>query len=236
MGNMNKFLRFIIISAVCAVGGRLITQIELGAFSQSKEDPVKAVMADLQKRDPLTHVVLSDHPQEAEAIFQEAFKTKDLDAMRKKIGDLFREYGLPVQRRASDETTLALYVPMLNFIDVLAKHVPSGCKDFLMGFAKEDILNEPTVAPVYKNYSIARADIYSSGKQRTESGTFLNDDQLQQIIFDELNFSEEDMEKLSDVQSISDDDACTLAARLYDYKLIPTVHRAAYLRRIMFVE
>lgn len=233
---MNKFLRIIIISVVCAVGGRLITQIELGAFSQSKEDPVEVAMAELQKRDPLTHAVLSDHPQEVEAILQEAFKTKDMKTMQKKAADLYLEYGPPVHRRASDETTVALYVPMLNLIDALAKHAPSGCKDFLTGFGKEGILSEPNVAVAYKTYSSAHIDVYSSGKQRTESGTLLNDDQLHQILFDELNFSEEDMEELADIQSISDDDACALSARLFDYKLIPAVHRAAYLRRIMFVE
>lgn len=233
---MKTFLRIIIVAVMVAVGIRLIEQIERGGFSQSKEDPIKVAMAELQKRDPLTHAVLSDHPQEVEPILQEALKTKDMTTMQKKVADLYLEYGPPVHRRASDETTLALYVPMLNLIDALAKHAPSSCKDLLTGFVKVDILSDPAVAAAYKTYSSAYIEIYNSGKQRVETGTLLNDDQFYQILFVELDFSEEDMEKLADLQSISNADACTLGARLYDYKLIPAAHRAAYLRRIMFVQ
>ncbi|MNE78914.1 hypothetical protein D3C80_1753580 [compost metagenome] len=85
-----------------------------------------------------------------------------------------------------------------------------------------------------KYFSDTIIETYSNGKKNTHTGKLLTVDELVQTLSENLEFSDEDIETLSDTSGVSDAEACQLAGRFFNHDLIPEKLRAAYLRTVMF--
>jgi hypothetical protein len=235
-GNMNKLFRIVAVLILSAFGGFSLSAFAADIFSKKEREIFDKTMSAARNNDPATYAVLLDHIEETEAIFRELFDTGDAAAARQKVLDLAGKYAMPTLARASDETTVALYAPVRTVIEVLKIHKPEGCKQYLYGQFNINFLDNPVLTAANKYFSDTILETYSSGKKNTQTGTLLTEDQLADIMVENLGISEEELEKLEDLSAISDADACRLAAKFYDHQRIPEVHRAAFLRTLVFAQ
>lgn len=233
---MNKLSKIVTVLILCAFGGFSLSAFAADIFSKKEREIFDKTMSAARDNDPATYAVLLDHIEETEAIFRELFDTRDAAAARQKVLDLAGKYAMPTLARASDETTVALYAPVRIVIEVLKIHKPEACKQYLYGQLNIKFLDNPVLTAANKYFSDTILKTYSSGKKNTQTGTLLTEDQLAEIMVENLDISEEELEKLEDLSAISDADACRLAAKFYDHQRIPEVHRAAYLRTLVFAQ
>jgi hypothetical protein len=231
---MNKLFKIVAVLILCAFGGFSLSAFAAESFSKSEREYFEEGMAVVRNNDPATYAVLMDHIEETEAIFREYFKTGDKVAARQKVLDLAGKYAIPTLARASDETTVALYGPLRIFIEVLKIHKPEACKQFLRGQFNVNVMENSLLTAANKYFSDTIIETYYSGKKNTRTGKLLTVDDMVQILSENLDFSDEEFETLSDTSGVSDAEACRLAGRFFNHDLIPEELRATYLRTVMF--
>lgn len=205
-----------------------------GAVEQkAKPDPFEKEMQVLAGINPFVHAVFMDHEDEARQLFAKAEASGGKIDPRVQAAAMVAKYGNPALSRASDAVAIDVLKKTGELNEALARYYPQGCKDFVTMRISQGAQTIPQVKERYWRYLEAKRLAYEDGKTREPATVKLTAQDIAQMITQRLGVTVDELNKLTKLAELSDEEACSITMRLNTIDPVPEAQRGIWARTAM---
>jgi hypothetical protein len=205
-----------------------------GAVAQeTKAGPFEKEMQVLAGINPFVHAVFMDHEAETRQLFAKAEASGGKIDPRAQAAAMVAKYGSPALSRASDAIAIDVLKKTGELNEALARYYPQGCKDFVTMRMSRSAQAIPQVKERYFRYLEAKRLAYEDGKTRPPAAVQLTAQDIAQMITQRLGVSVDELNKLTKLSELSDEEACSITMRLNAIDPVPEAQRGIWARAAM---
>lgn len=182
---------------------------------------------------PFVHAVFMDHEDEARRLFATAEAAGGKIDPRMQAAAMVAKYGDPALSRASDAIAIDVLKKTGELNEALARYYPKGCKDFVSLRMSPSAQAIPQVKERYFQYLEAKRLAYEDGKTRPPAAVTLTAQDIAQMITQRLGVTVDELNKLTKLAELSDEEACSITMRLNTIDPVPEAQRGNWARAAM---
>ncbi|MBB3308728.1 hypothetical protein FHT78_000457 [Rhizobium sp. BK196] len=212
-------------AAAKAAPGAVAQETKAGSFEKE--------MQGLAGINPFVHAVFMDHEDEARQLFVETQASGGKIDPRVQADAMVAKYGNPALSRASDAIAIDVLKKAGELNEALARYYPQGCKGFVTMRVSQSAQAIPQVKERYFRYLEAKRLAYEDGKTRPPAAVQLTAQDIAQMITQRLGVSVDELNKLTKLSELSDEEACSITMRLNAIDPVPEAQRGIWARAAM---
>ncbi|GAA3106910.1 hypothetical protein GCM10010520_59520 [Rhizobium viscosum] len=203
------------------------------AAQETKAGAFEREMKVLAGINPFVHAVFMDHQDETRQMFAEAEASGGKIDPRVQAAAMVAKYGNPALSRASDAVAIDVLKKVGELNEALARYYPQGCKDLVSMRMSQSAQAIPQVRERYWQYLEAKRLAYEDGKVREPVTVTLTAQDIAQMITQRLGVTLDELNKLTKLAELSDEEACSITMRLNTIDPVPEAQRGSWARATM---
>ena len=203
------------------------------AAQETKAGSFEKEMKVLAGINPFVHAVFMDHEDETRQLFAQAQASGGKIDPRAQAAAMVAKYGNPALSRANDAIAIDVLKKTAALNEALARYYPQGCKDLMSMRVSQAAQAIPQIKESYWQVMEAKRLAYEDGKSRPPAAVKLTAQDISQMITQHLRVTAAEVQKLTNLAELSDEEACSITMRLNAIDPVPEAQRGIWARTAM---
>ncbi|MBW9054833.1 hypothetical protein [Rhizobium mesosinicum] len=203
------------------------------AAQETKAGSFEREMQVLAGINPFVHAVFMDHEAETRQLFAKAEASGGKIDPRAQAAAMLAKYGSPALSRASDAIAIDVLKKTAALNEALTRYYPQGCKDLMSMRVSQAAQAVPQIKERYWQVMEAKRLAYEDGKMREPAAVTLTAQDIAQMITQRLGVTVDELNKLTNLAELSDEETCSITMRLNTIDPVPEAQRGNWARAAM---